>query len=129
MALTKYFESARLESFDMTLTVAGGREVSVIFGVSTGASVPKQQAGFLEMPMSTLYSGNADGLGVGDFVLPVAHSFGTECKAISVGNPDPVFMWRAEAEGVQYLATVRGKACIRLAGAGVAVPFSLPLYK
>jgi uncharacterized protein YndB with AHSA1/START domain len=129
VAFTKYFESVRLESFDMSLSIAGGCQVSVAFGVGTGASVPKQQSGFLEMPMSALYSGNTDGLGVGDFSLPAGHSFGVECKAISVGNPDPVFTWRADAEGVQYQVTIRGTARLRLAGSGVAVPFSLPLYK
>jgi len=128
VALTKYFESVRLEGFEMSLNITGGRGVVVAFGVNTGSVIPDATTGFLAFPMSTMYSGDDSCSSVGVFTLPPDHGFGTEVKAVSVGNPDPVFTWRANATD-PFVVTVRGVLSLRLTGAGVATPFAIPAYK
>jgi hypothetical protein len=128
VAVTKYYESARLEGFQMTATLTGGRGVALAFGVGTGASLPVTTDEFLAFPMSASFSGDDAGIGVGEFTLPPDHGFGTEVKALAVGNADPVFNWRAASED-PFTVTVRGTLKLRLSGSGVPTPFKLAHFK
>jgi hypothetical protein len=122
--LTKFYESAVIEGFEMEATINGGADVTLFFGVSSGTSTPSGANGFLTMPLCAVYSGTPDGAGRASYRLPSGHGFGTEVKAASLGNPDPTFHWLLEAADAAN-AVVRGFIMLRLAGHGVPEPFGL----
>jgi hypothetical protein len=126
-AVTKYFESATLESARITVSVSGGSGVTACVGVGTG-TIPAGPDGFLALPQCVIFTGSADGLGTGEYVLPPDHSFGREIKAAALGNPDPSFFFCIDAPD-SGVAMIRGVITIRVSGAGVPVPFSLTSVK
>jgi hypothetical protein len=125
--VTKYFESAELLEFRATAHVAGGQTATVAIGAGNGTQ-PTTLEAHLALPQCAVFSGDANGLGVGEFVLPPDHSFGREIKAVAVGNVDPTFYFCLDSADAA-VAMVRAVVRLRLSGVGVPTPFSVPAVK
>jgi len=122
IAATKFYESVEIVGFEMSLSVSGGSQASVSFGIGpVGSGLPSTEADFLRLATSVSYSGDDGKATTGDFHLRPDHGFGAQIKGVSLGTPDPAFFWRATAED-DFRVTLRGSLTLCVSGTAPVGP-------
>lgn len=108
------YESVRLESVDLSVTVPSGASYSVYCGI-TRVGVPVKATEWFTMPYLKIVNGSDQGSVVSNYRLPERHSFNPELRAATSGNGPPEFKFGLAGPAGQT-ALLLGSFTVSVAG-------------
>lgn len=122
--LFEFFESAKLISAKLSISVVGGSSAVLDFAITGSSDPPDNDGAWLSSPYSFQVVGNQDTATLMEFVLPDGHGFGKELIGTNIGNSNPKFWFRLSTANA---AIVRIKLTITVDLFGVGLSNALEM--
>lgn len=124
--MLRLFESVQFVDLRFSVEISG-KSGKLEFAAQTSTDLPLTDEEWLGATVYQRFAGNEHGDTFGDFVFPAEHPFGTELKAVALGNAPPQLFFRFLGSTGDS-CRVRGKLVIRGGGHGIIPPVKLTKY-
>jgi len=121
--ITSSFETVTFVSLSFAVEITG-QNGRLQFAATTSDKPPSSDVDWLGAHVHHRFAGNAHGDTFAEWSFPREHRFGTELKAIALGNDPPKFYFRFLG-GEGDSCTIAGRLVLRGGGYGIIPPIQL----
>jgi hypothetical protein len=120
------FESVKFVSLTFAVEVTG-QSGKLQFAATALGSPPADDNAWLSATVYQRFTGNAHGDTYAEYRFPSTHPFGTELKAVALGNDPPKFYFRFLGT-TGDTASIRGALVLQGGGTGIIPAIGLNIY-